>query len=102
MVMRNPRFKKLLEEIEALHDSKNHDYTPDGDPLANLKASQSFGVEPYRGALVRMSDKWSRIGQLASGKTAKHESLRDSLIDLSVYALLTVLLLEDAGVRRDG
>jgi hypothetical protein len=42
-----------------------------------------------------MSDKWSRIEQLAGGKTAKNESLRDSLVDLAVYALIDVLLLED-------
>lgn len=54
-------------------------------------------MEPWRGVLVRMSDKWSRIEQLSTGKTAKNESLRDSLIDLAVYALIDVLLLDDQG-----
>ena len=37
----------------------------------------------------------SRIEQLAGGKSPKHESLRDSLIDSAVYALLAVVLLDE-------
>jgi len=92
----DPRFYTLLEEIAELHSAKNHDYAKTNEPLSNFNKCAAFGVEPWRGVLVRMSDKWSRIEQLAGGKVAKNESLRDSLIDLSVYALLCVLLLEDA------
>jgi hypothetical protein len=91
----DPRFYTLLEEIAELHSRKNHDYAKTDEPLSNFTRSRSLGVEPWRGVLVRMSDKWSRIEQLAGGKTAKNESLRDSLVDLAVYALIDVLLLED-------
>jgi len=94
--MRNPKFKTLLEEIEKLHDSKNHDYTPDADPLANLRRCEAFGIPAWKGVLVRLTDKASRIEQLASGKAPKHESLRDSLIDQAVYSLLAVILLDEA------
>ena len=93
--MRNPKFNAILEEIQRLHDSKSHDYTPDSDPLHNLRRAADFGIEPWRGVLVRLSDKWSRIEQLAAGKTAKHESLRDSLIDNAVYSLLAIILLDE-------
>lgn len=92
----DPRFYGLLEEIAELHSRKNHDYSKTSEPLSNFHRSQELGVEPWRGVLVRMSDKWSRIEQLAGGKTPKNESLRDSLIDLAVYALIDILLLEDA------
>ncbi len=92
---RNPKFDALLAEIAALHESKNHDYAKDADPLSNLRDSASVGVEPWRGVLVRLTDKWSRIKQLASGKTAKHESMRDSLIDNAVYSLLAVILMDE-------
>lgn len=92
----DPRFYQLLDEIAELHSRKNHDYAKTEEPLSNFHRSRALGVEPWRGVLVRMSDKWSRIEQLSSGKTAKNESLRDSLIDLAVYALIDVLLLEDA------
>lgn len=91
----DPRFYDLLEEIAELHSRKNHDYAKTTEPLSNFNRSASLGVEPWRGVLVRMSDKWSRIEQLAGGKVAKNESLRDSLVDLAVYALIDILLLED-------
>lgn len=93
---RNPRFHALLEELRTLHDAKNHDYAQDHDPLSNFRLAAKVGVVPWRGCLVRMSDKWSRVCQLTTGKRPKNESLRDSLIDLSVYALIAILLLEDA------
>jgi hypothetical protein len=97
----DPRFYALLEEIAALHSRKNHDYAKNDEPLSNFHRSTALGVEPWRGVLVRMSDKWSRIEQLSGGKVAQNESLRDSLIDLAVYALIDVLLLEDAGHDGD-
>lgn len=92
----DPRFYRLLEEIAALHSTKSHDYTPEGDPLANFKRSERIGVPAWKGCLVRIGDKMGRIEQLASGKAPKNESLRDSLIDTAVYSLLCILLLDDA------
>jgi len=95
--MRNPSFTALLSEIAALHESKNADYARDDDPLSNLRRAERLGVEPFKGVLVRLTDKWSRIEELSSGKVPKHESLRDSLIDNAVYSLLAVLLLDEPG-----
>lgn len=94
--MRNPKFNALLDELLALHESKNHDYSRDTDPLSNFRRAESLGVEAWRGVLIRMSDKWSRIEQLTTGKVAKNESLRDSLIDTAAYALLAILLLDES------
>jgi hypothetical protein len=95
--VRNPKFNAVIDEILALHDRKNSDYSEDADPLSNFRRASKLGVSPLRGVLVRMSDKWSRIEQLTSGKTPKNESLRDSLIDNAVYSLIAVLLLDDEG-----
>lgn len=92
----DPRFYGLLSEIAALHARKSFDYTPAGDPLANFHRSERFGVPAWKGALVRIGDKLGRLEQLASGKEPANESMRDTLVDTAVYALLTVLLLEDA------
>ena len=100
--MRNPKFHALIEEIVTLHDRKNSDYAADDDPLSNFRRSRAFGIDPVVGILVRLSDKWSRIEQLTSGKVAQNESLRDSLIDNAVYSLLAVLLLDERDVPRDG
>lgn len=93
--MRNPKFHALLEEIARLHESKNSDYALDSDPLSNLRRCQALGVDPLTGVLVRLTDKQSRIEELTRGKTPKHESLRDSLLDQAVYSLLAILLLDE-------
>lgn len=93
--MRNPKFTAILEEIAELHDSKNHDYAEDADPLSNLRRAEAFGIPAWKGVLVRLTDKWSRIEQLTNGKAPKHESLRDSLIDNAIYSLLAVILLDE-------
>lgn len=98
--MRNPAFVALIDEIKDLHEAKNSDYASDADPLSNFRRSEAFGVPAFKGVLVRLSDKWSRIEQLTSGKVPKNESLRDSLIDSAVYSLLAVLLLDQEAAPR--
>ena len=92
----DPRFYQLIEEVSELHSRKNFDYCPSHKPLHNFRRCGVMGVEPWKGILVRMSDKWSRIEQLSNGKTPKNESLRDSLIDNAVYSLLCIILLDEA------
>src|ERR1017187_7505130 len=90
------RFYELLKEMEELHDRKNSNYARDDDPLSNFRECRSFGVEPHVGTMVRMSDKWSRLCQLIGGKKDNvGESIKDTLIDLAVYCLLEVILLEE-------
>jgi len=48
--------------------------------------------------LIRLSDKWSRLVNLAGGKEAqvKEETLEDTLIDLANYSLLCIILLRES------
>lgn len=90
------RFYELLEVMADIHNRKNQNYAKTKEPLSNLKMSQEFGVSPFLGTLTRMSDKWSRIVQLAGGKQDKvGESIKDTLLDLSVYSLLAIILFEE-------
>lgn len=92
----HPRFYELLKEMEDLHDRKNNNYSTENDPLSNLRQCEEFGVRAPLGTMVRMADKWSRLVQLMNGKPdLVGESLKDTLIDLSVYCLLEVVLLEE-------
>ena len=95
MAGRNPKFDTLIEELKKLHDSKSEDYAEAEDPMRNLRRCQAFGIPPWKGCLVRLSDKQARIEQLANGKKPNHESLRDSLIDQAIYSILTIILLDE-------
>ncbi len=92
----HPRFYELLNEAAVLHANKNSNYAKDNDPLSNLRASEEFGYPSHIGTLIRMTDKWSRIKELAKGKEDMvGESMKDSLMDLAIYSLLTIILLEE-------
>lgn len=92
----HPRFYELLRQIEDLHDRKNANYARDDDPLSNFRQCEGFGVPAYLGCLVRMSDKWSRVQELAKGKQdLVGEAITDTLMDLAVYSLICIILLEE-------
>lgn len=92
----HPRFYELVRQIEDLHDRKNANYAEDGNPLSNFQECEKFGVPAYIGTMVRMSDKWSRLTQLIKGKDDEvGESVKDTLMDMAVYCLLEIILIEE-------
>ena len=83
------RFRQMTDEMANLYEKKNADY---GD---------SFG-DTYRrlglvSAVTRIQDKCNRLCNLAvnkGGQQVKDESLRDTLIDLANYAIMTLIEME--------
>ena len=96
--MANKRVLELFKELQELHEAKDSDYAGK-EPLSNFKRCEDFGVPAWKGTLIRMSDKWSRLLSLV-GKDGNHavkgEGLDDTLRDLAVYAIITLVLLEEA------
>lgn len=90
------KFYRLLEEIAVLHDKKQKDYGRNTDPLANVRASEDFGIPGWIGAAVRANDKMRRIQTAARGGNLANESLRDSFLDLAVYSLIAIILMEES------
>lgn len=93
----HPRFYVLLEILAEIHKRKNMSYARDKEPLSNLHRSKSFGIKPSHGAMIRMSDKWSRIEEFVGGgkPDVTGEGLPDALLDNAVYSLISLLLLEE-------
>jgi hypothetical protein len=91
----SPFYKTLLKAAD-LHSRKNANYAKESDPFSNFRLCEQFGVPAWKGVLVRMSDKWSRIMNLANGvPDLVEESLKDSIMDLGVYAFILVSILEE-------
>lgn len=82
------RHEKLCQELNTLYAKKNKDY---GDSF-----HQTFLEEGYAMSRIRLSDKLNRFKSLSRRETqeVKDESLRDTLIDLANYALMTILEME--------
>lgn len=84
------RHLDICKEINDLYAKKNHDY---GDSF-----HQTFVEEGFAMSRIRLSDKFNRFKTLSRGTEAavKDESIRDTLIDLANYAIMTVLEMDDA------
>ncbi|KKM73885.1 hypothetical protein LCGC14_1405940 [marine sediment metagenome] len=88
----DPRLHGLLDEIGELHDRKQVDYGRTGDPFANVRASEDFGVPAWVGTMIRANDKMRRVQSMALKGSLENESLEDSLMDLAVYSLIAIIL----------
>jgi len=108
----HPRFYELVWEACELHERKNRGYATTQNPLSNFYECEKLGVPAWQGCLVRMSDKWSRIQNLALAETGTHiddvmqaakrmESITDTLFDLSIYAMIDIILYEEHRKRQD-
>jgi hypothetical protein len=93
----HPRFYELVDEISELHSRKNHDYAGKGDSLANFKECKRIGISAFQGCIIRMMDKYMRIGNFmqAGEMKVKDESVKDTLRDLAVYSLIAIILWEE-------
>ena len=80
---------QILTNIHDTYIRKNNDY---GDSF-----SKSFDKYGITCAMVRMEDKWNRLESLVSGKKqmVADESIKDTLLDLANYCILTYMELEN-------
>lgn len=95
-------FHALLNQIGRLHDQKQRDYGRETDPFANVRASHEWGVQPWVGAMVRLTDKVRRLQRFAERGTLANESAEDSMLDIAVYALIALRLYREASDSPNG
>lgn len=88
-------FFDLCDALKDMHRRKSSDYgCPSGtDPLANIRNGAKFvGIPAWKGAMVRLSDKVTRLASYNATGRLENESLEDNLFDLASYSLLALLL----------
>lgn len=86
-------FYDLCDQLKQIHHTKSIGYGSPDDPLANIRNGATFvGIEPWRAAMVRLSDKVTRLQTYCRTGTLTCESFEDNCIDLASYALLTLLM----------
>ena len=93
--MRNEKFNQILSEMQEMHDKKNTDYASVKDPLKNLKGCTRLGLDPIMGTVIRMQDKVERIENFMRTGELVNESVRDSFLDLAIYSILAIVILEE-------
>lgn len=85
------RHAEICDEIKALYKDKNTDY---GDSF-----HKTFIEEGMAMPRIRLTDKLERFKRLtkSGNQNVKDENIRDTLIDLANYAIMTVMELEGRG-----
>lgn len=91
------RHQEICKELNKIYAQKNHDY------------GNSFG-ETYKklgiiSAITRISDKYNRICSLATKsaeeRQVKDENIKDTLLDLANYCMMTVIEMENEANNED-
>lgn len=97
--------KDMCDRAREIMTKKNHDYSGEkgDDPFANFRRCEAMGIcSPLQGALVRLTDKMSRVSTFAAaGKLmVTDETVDDTLIDFINYAVLCRgMILEERGKK---
>lgn len=87
-------FTQCLDTLKK----KNNDYAGEvpTDVYKNLRACAQFGVPPKMGVMVRLSDKFARIGNLMSQEAAvKDEAIEDTINDAINYLAILKSILKN-------
>lgn len=83
----NIQHASICKELNELYSKKNHDY---GDSFHIT--FQKYGLTM---SAIRLGDKFQRFESLIrKDNLVKDESVRDTLIDLANYAIMTVMELD--------
>ena len=81
------RHQQLCGELNELYERKNHDY---GDSFHLTYQKWGLPMEA-----IRLEDKLQRFETLIRAESrVKDENIRDTLIDLANYAIMTVMELD--------
>ena len=81
----------ICDELNQIYEQKNHDY---GDSF-----HKSWIEEGMAMPRIRLGDKFNRFKILtlnADAQQFKDESIRDTLLDLANYAIMTIMELDGA------
>lgn len=87
--LNDPKIKQhreLTQELHKLYADKNADY---GDSFH--KVFEQYGI---LSAVIQMKHKMNRLEELQANDNKVDESIRDTLMDLAGYCLLTILEIE--------
>lgn len=84
-------FKQIANGLTELYERKNADY---GNSFS--KSFEEFGLTS---PVIRLSDKLERLKTLSKQEAkVKDESIQDTVMDIAVYAMLTLMEL----MNKDG
>jgi len=93
----NPSAHGILDNMQKVYEAKDNDYSATGLPMGNLRKCEDAGIDAWRGCLVRIGDKMSRLENFLNEKEYQviAEKAEDTIIDLANYSILCSCLIEE-------
>lgn len=86
----------ILDNMQKVYEAKDNDYSSTGLPMGNLRKCEDAGIDAWRGCIVRMGDKISRLENFIKKNEYKvAEKAEDTIIDLANYSILMSCLLNE-------
>jgi len=99
------RFYEILNGLAELHDKKNRQYATTDNPLGNFYRvaelqsklfKDSIKNKPLATALAFMSKQIDGVYEIVGeGKENTVDSLKDKLMDIAVYSIICMILIEE-------
>ena len=90
------KHRQICEHLTKVYEQKNTDY---GNSFGD-----TFNKLGIISAVTRISDKCNRLCSLATKseeeRLVKDESIKDTLLDLANYAIMTLIAIEDEKVIK--
>ena len=92
----------ILDNMQSVYEAKDNDYSATGLPMGNLRKCEDAGIDAWRGCLVRIGDKMSRLENFLKEKEylVISEKAEDTVIDLANYSILMSCLIEEIKPRH--
>jgi len=91
----------IMAKMKEVLVCKGHDYASQADRFANFRLSETMGIPAWKGILVRLGDKFSRLVSFSntSEYKVKDECFEDTCVDLANYALLLLCAYRESKER---
>ena len=87
----HPEFPKILMDMMKVHSDKSNDYATEDSPFSNIELCERAGFPAWKGVVIRLGDKYSRLLNALSGTLFKCEGVVDAFIDNACYSIIGLI-----------
>jgi hypothetical protein len=94
-------FPKVLLQMIKVHSDKSNDYATDESPFSNIELCRRANFPAWKGVVIRLGDKYSRLLNALSGKLFKCESVEDAFLDNACYSVIGLIEYREENVNKN-
>jgi len=84
-------FINVLLDIMEMHNNKSNDYASRENPFSNVELCERGGFEAWKGVIIRLGDKYSRLLNALRGRLFKYEGIEDAFLDNASYSIIGLI-----------